>query len=137
MRFFAYGDGLDGYHDKVSPFLFAYAKKMNVVFLDHPKTTQEYRQRFLDTMTFVDRVFPYGFRRKSRGTATPHARFEAIAIGSYLALRERPELALAQIEVGGWLTSSAFQQVIGSDGANVISKLKGRLAFVHDRLLGI
>jgi hypothetical protein len=27
-RFFAYGDGLEGYPDRVSPFLFAYAKKM-------------------------------------------------------------------------------------------------------------
>ena len=28
-RFFAYGDGLDDYHDYVSDFLFAYTKKMN------------------------------------------------------------------------------------------------------------
>ena len=30
-RFFAYGDGLENYHDKVSPFLFDYAKRMNDV----------------------------------------------------------------------------------------------------------
>ena len=134
-RFFAYGDGLDGYRDKVSPFLFAYAKKMNGVFHDQSYAIQDYQKRFLETMAFVGRVFPFGFRRMPGGTATPHARFEAIAIGSYLALLERPDLARRNIDVNQWLTSAAFQSVSGSDGANVISKLKNRLYFVRDQLI--
>ena len=39
-RFFAYGDGLDGYHDKVSPFLFSYAKKMNEAFTADPRVNR-------------------------------------------------------------------------------------------------
>ena len=135
-RFFAYGDGLAGYRDRVSPFLFAYAKRMTSHFATNPGAVDEYRQRFHHTMAFVHRVFPFGFRRTPRGIATPRARFEAIAIGSYLALQERPALATADIDVRPWLTGEEFKSIISSDGANVISRLRTRLYFVRDRLLG-
>jgi len=138
-RFFAYGDGLEGYHDKVSEFLFQYAKKMNAYFVRNPEEVVEYRKRFMDTMAFVKAAFPYGFRRNSHGTATPRARFEAIAIGSYLALRDRPQLAGQPNdpnEVESWLTDPEFSSITGSDGANVIRKLKGRLNYVRNKLLG-
>lgn len=135
-RFFAFSDGLEGYKDRVSPFLFAYAKGMNVRFAAHPEDVQLYRERFLNTMAFVGRVFPHGFRRAGRGIATPHARFEAIAIGSYLALQARPDLAAQQIDVSSWLNGPEFRAITGSDGANVLKKLTGRLHYVRDRLLG-
>ncbi len=134
-RFFAYGDGLEGYQDRVSEFLFAYARRMNKIFHENPSAASSYRKRFTDTMTFVARVFPFGFRRTSRGKATPRARFEAIAIGSYLALQQRPELASQEIQVD-WLTSQDFREVTGSDGANAIGRLRNRLYFVRDHLLG-
>ena len=43
-RFFAYGDGLEGYQDRVSPFLFEYARKMNTHFTEKPSDTQAYRE---------------------------------------------------------------------------------------------
>ena len=135
-RFFAYGDGLEGYRDRVSLFLFAYAKRMTSHFKSHPDAVDEYRQRFLSTMTFVSRVFPFGFRRAPGGVATPRTRFEAIAIGSYLALKERPALATANINVRQWLTAEEFKSIISSDGANVVSRLRTRLHFVRNRLLG-
>jgi hypothetical protein len=134
-RFFAFSDGLEGYKDRVSPFLFDYAKKMNARLTAHPEDVQAYRERFLSTMAFVRRIFPHGFRRAGKGIATPHARFEAIAIGSYLALQARPELASQHIDVTGWLNGTDFREVTGSDGANVMKKLTGRLHFVRDRLL--
>ena len=136
-RFFAYGDGLDGYKDKVSQFLFAYAQRMNEHFTKNPEDIESYRARFMETMTFVARSFPLGFRRKAKGTATPRARFEAIAIGSYLALQQRPLLASQSIQVEDWLNSAEFREVTGSDGANVIARLKNRLYFVRNRLLGV
>ena len=135
-RFFAYSDGLEGYKDKVSPFLFEYAKKMNDHLVSHPDDVQSYRERFLDTMAFIRRVFPDGFRRSKKAIATPRARFEAIAIGSYLALQQRPELASQEIDVSDWLNSNGFSEVTGSDGANVRKKLTNRLYFVRDHLLG-
>lgn len=134
-RFFAYGDGLGGYHDRPSDFLFSYAKNMNARFQAQPAEIAQYRQRFLETMNFVAAVFPFGFRRKPDGTATPRTRFEAIAIGSDLALRQRPSLANERPNVD-WVTGEDFNRVIGSDGANAIGRLERRMHFVRDRLLG-
>ncbi|NOK32264.1 DUF262 domain-containing protein [Corallococcus exercitus] len=134
-RFFAYGDGLEEYADEVSPFLFAYAKRMNAHFEEHPELAQQYRHRFQRTMAFVNQHFPYGFRRSPSGRVTPRVRFEAIAIGSYLALKERPELSPRGERVREWLESDEFKDFIRSDAANVTSKLQGRLRFVRQKLL--
>jgi hypothetical protein len=134
-RFFAYGDGLKEYHDRVSAFLFSYAKRMNEHFVQHPADVDVYRQRFLGTMEFIRRVFPMGFRRTPTGTATPRARFEAIGIGSYLALQQKPLLAGQNIDVAPWLDTDPFKAVTGSDGANAKTRLENRLHFVRDQLL--
>lgn len=136
-RFFAYGDGLAGYRDRPSDFLFAYAKHMNQQLRDHPDQVDEYRQRFHDTMGFVNDVFPFGFRRNEGGTATPRTRFEAIAIGSYMALKQRPEIRDQKPDVGPWLMGEQFSAVIGSDGANAVARLRSRTEFVRDKLLGV
>jgi hypothetical protein len=136
LRFFAYGDGLEGYKDRVSPFLFAYARAANARFGEDPGLVEAYRQRFESTMEFVERSFPSGFRKTAKGKATPRARFEAIAIGSYLALCERPDLTVNPDSVAEWLNSDEFATVTGSDGANAIGRLRGRINFVRDRLLG-
>jgi hypothetical protein len=134
-RFFAYGDGLDDYHDRVAEFLFAYAKKMNEYFTSEPRAVEKYRQRFMDTIGFVKRVFPHGFRRAKGGKATPRTRFEAIALGSFHALQRRPDLAIAQVQVMDWLASPEFAAVTGSDGANAKARLQRRINFVRDNLI--
>ncbi len=136
-RFFAYGDGLEGYKDRVSEFLFDYTKRMNTYFHQNPAEFETYRQRFLDTMAFVARAFPQGFRRTATGKTTPRSRFEAIAIGSYLALKERPELANQSVQVEEWLNSDEFVKVIGADGANAVGRLNGRINFVRQHLIGV
>ncbi len=134
-RFFAYGDGLDEYQDRVSRFLSAYARKMNKRLNEEPAAAAEYEKRFTSTMEFAKRVFPYGFRRAAGGTVTPRTRFEALAIGSYLALKERPSLANETIDAPDWLEGEEFRTLIGSDGANARNRLNGRMHFVRDRLL--
>jgi hypothetical protein len=134
-RFFAYGDGLEAYKDHVTPFLFSYTKKMNDYMSQHPEKEEEYRARFLETIAFIKRNFPIGFRRTPKGQATPRARFEAIAIGSFLALRERPELANQDVDIDSWIESQKFKDIISSDGANAINRLKARINFVYDHLL--
>ena len=134
-RFFAYSDGLDEYRDYVGRFNFNYTRKMNARFED-PATVTAYRQRFLETMEFVHRNFPLGFKKTKKATETPRSRFEAIAIGSFLALQQCPALKKENVQVEEWLESSEFKQVTGSDGANARKKLERRIHFVRDRLLG-
>lgn len=136
-RFFAYSDGLEEYRDQVSMFVFKYCKKMNQYFDENPQEINIYHQRFMDTMEFVRKNFSLGFRRSAKGKISPRSRFEAIAIGSYLALKERPELANAQIYVEEWLDSKQFKDATGADGANAKKRLTGRINFVRDRLLGV
>jgi Protein of unknown function DUF262 len=135
-RFFAYGDGLEDYKDQVSAFLFTYSQKMNTYFKDHPAAIESYRQRFLSTMEFVQQNFPLGFRRTLKGIVTPRSRFEAIAIGSYLALQQKTNLADQKVQVEEWLKTKEFSQVTGADGANAIGRLRTRIHFVRDHLLG-
>jgi hypothetical protein len=134
-RFFAYGDGLEAYRDSPSRFIFEYTKRMNSVFEANPALVEEYRTRFYTVMTFVQRVFPHGFRKASNPNTTPRVRFEAIAVGSYLALRDDPGLITAERDVSDWIEGEEFRLVTTSDAANVKSKLENRLAFVRHALL--
>lgn len=134
-RFFAYGDGLSGYEDRPSEFLFNYTKKMNARFNDDKTLAESYRKRFTMVMQFVSQAFPYGFRRSSTGKATPRARFEAIAVGSFLALKKNPRLRSRPPDASSWLAENEFGRITGSDGANAISRLRGRIIFVRDKLL--
>ena len=136
-RFFAYGDGLEQYRDRPADFVFSYSKKMNAAFSANPSLSESYRQRFLRMVDFVGRVFPHGFRRTHKGTFTPRTRFEAIAIGSDLALRGDDHLFMAAAEdlnVDSWIMGPEFDQVVGSDGANAVARLRGRIHYVRDRL---
>ncbi len=135
-RFFAYGDGLDDYADEVSPFLFTYARKLNQLMTETPTLVEEYRQRFNAMVDFVAAAFPYGFRRSSSGRASPRARFESIAVGTYLALQQNSGLTPKPDAVNAWLQDKPFADVIGSDGANAIGRLERRIHFVRDHLLG-
>lgn len=134
-RFFAYSDGLEGYKDRPSDFLFAYAKKMNLEFTSNPHKIAEYRKRFHDTMALSQKLFPNGFRKSPKATETPRTRFEAMAIGTYLALAKKPELLDQTHALPGWLASEEFLRLTKSGGANPIASLKGRLHFVRDQLL--
>ena len=109
---------------------------MNIYLRDNPKDIESYRQRFLDTMQFVQNNFPWGFRRTQKGIVTPRSRFEAIAIGSHLALQKQPNLVKPLISVETWLDKQEFKEVTGADGANAIGRLRTRINFVRDRLLG-
>lgn len=138
-RFFAYGDGLAEYHDRPADFIFQYSRTMNERFLADSDLAGQYRQRFLTTMQFVARVFPLGFKKTSRSNATPRARFESIAIGSYLAIEEKPALldaAAEDLDVQSWINEDRFVEVTASDSANVVLKLRTRLHFVRDKLVG-
>lgn len=135
-RFFAYSDGLDDYKDRVSPFLYDYTKRMNTHFQKKPEDVEAYRQRFLKTMEFISRNFSWGFRRTQKGRVSPRARFEAISIGSYMALKKKPDIANKSIQVETWLHSQEFTAVTGADGANAKKRLRARINFVRDHLLG-
>lgn len=136
-RFFAYGESLDGYKDRPAEFIFKYVKSANDLVREDPALIDSYRADFHRVMVFISQVFPYGFRRSENGKATPRARFESIALGVKLALSENPNLTPEQVpDVSQWLNSEEYKEVTGSDGANAIARLRERMRFVKERLLG-
>lgn len=137
-RLFAYGDGLENYKDRPSEFIFNYSKTMNVAFSEDPAMVDLYRQRFVNVITFVSTVFPYGFKKSETSRATPRSRFEAIAIGVDHALAEYPDLSKRSADefaVSSWINSSEFRTITSSDGANAISRLRGRVEYVKNKLV--
>ncbi|TWT96339.1 DUF262 domain-containing protein [Neorhodopirellula pilleata] len=138
-RFFAYSDGYAndfiGYKDRPAAFLFSYAKQMNEVFKTKRKITV-YKDRFRQTMKFVEKAFPYGFRKTASATETRYTRFEALAVGSYLAITTEPKIKSNPPDVSSWINGEAFKEYSKSGGSNAKKRLTERLEYVRDRLLG-
>ena len=85
LRFFAYSDKYKEFKHDVAPFLDSYVKAQNKLSQNHQQKVVELNNVF----NFVEIYFeaPY-FARRGRDNATPRVRFEAIAVGVNLALRE-------------------------------------------------
>ncbi|MBE3874986.1 DUF262 domain-containing protein [Vibrio parahaemolyticus] len=133
LRFFAYLHNLSEYKGYVKPFLDDYLMKES-------KNTSEvelngYLTEFNNAMKFIDTHFGgMGFKKTLNSKTTPRARYEAIAVGVALALKEAPHLEPA-VEVSSWLTSEEFQSIVGADSANNVSQLMRRINYVKDKLL--
>ena len=85
-------------------------------------------------LSFAEReMAPSFFARNERDKSTPRVRFEAIAVGIHLALKEQPKLSNIDLK---WLDSIEFKNVTTSDASNNPGRLKGRIEFVRDCLLG-
>lgn len=130
LRFFAYANSYMNFKHDVAPFLDEYLKSQNKGF-----DKETLKQDFDNVMRFVDTHFepPY-FARKGRDNATPRVRFEALAVGIHLALKQNPNLQPMDLS---WIESQEFKYHTTSDASNNQGKLKARIEFVRDCLLGI
>lgn len=134
-RFFAYSDGLEGYRDRPAEFIFDYVKKMNERFAGDPGLVRIYQDRFLKMLEAVGTFSPSGFRKTPTSNTTPRTRFEALAIGTYLALEVKPDLDFRSVDTS-WLTADEFLSVSSSGGANGKQTLIARTEYVKNKLLG-
>ena len=128
LRFFAYSEQYQEFEHGVRTFLDAYIKQKN----REPHQTQT-RGKFDRMLKFVSLYFPYGFTKGPNATTTPRVRFEAISVGTHLALEENPNLVPGNLD---WLNSHEFQVHVTSDASNSRPKLRGRIEYVRDQLLG-
>jgi len=129
LRFFAYSDSYLSFKHDVSPFLDDYVKDHATSF-----SKDDMKNRFDQMLSFVKKeMAPCYFARSEKDKSTPRVRFEAIAVGVHLALKEAPNLSNLDL---GWLSSEEFKKVTTSDASNNPGRLKGRIEFVRDCLLG-
>lgn len=129
LRFFAYANSYRDFVHDVAPFLDKYLKLQNKGF-----DREHLKEDFDKVMSFVDTYFdpPY-FARKGRDKATPRVRFEALSVGILLALKQNPDLRPTDLS---WLESNEFKFHTTSDASNNQGKLRARIEFVRDCLLG-
>lgn len=92
---------------------------------------KRYKQEFLNTMNFVYQNFNRGFQKEDRNQ-TPRVRFEALAVGINLALRENPELETTAQQVDKLLQSVEFEEWTTSDAANNKNKVFRRINGVKE-----
>ncbi|MCK5537248.1 MAG: DUF262 domain-containing protein [Thiomargarita sp.] len=128
LRFFAYIDQYQEFKHDVAAFLNSYLDDMNETNFDR----KYYLDVFNNMVDFIKNNFPIGFRKQENSNSAPRVRFEAIAIGVHLALRENPDLTIQDVN---WLNSKEFIAKTTSDASNNPNRLKNRVEFVRDCLL--
>jgi uncharacterized protein with ParB-like and HNH nuclease domain len=128
LRFYAYSDNRENYKGNVNDFLNEYVKDKK----DNFNTEKEYEKRLTDVLEFVKENFENGFLQAGHHNKTPRGRFEAIALGIYFALQEKPDL---KVENTDWVGTEVFLKTIGGSSTNTITNLNNRIDFVKNKLL--
>jgi hypothetical protein len=131
LRFFAYSESYLSFKHDVETFLDNFLLAKQSKGFDEKELTASLNV----VVKFVKKYFdkPY-FARKGRDNATPRVRFEALSVGIYLALKQNPNLAPDNLK---WLESDEFKHHTTSDASNNQGKLRARVEFVRDCLLGV
>jgi hypothetical protein len=130
LRYFAYADNYQNFNHSVEDFMDDYMKNKHENGFDR----QVMQSQFENMLNFVEQNFPYGFRTSENSCSIARTRFEAIAIGVTLALRESENLIANNVVE--WLNSDEFKEQTTSGSANNRAKVVGRIEFVKNKLLG-
>lgn len=133
VRFFAYSEAYDDFRRSVIDFIDEYISSK--ADFDIARDGPLMRHQWNSMLNFVAENFQYGFRKSKTNTRIPRVRFEAIAVGTALALRERPDLNGNPADVSEWAYGEEFTRLVTSDGANSRPRITARIEFVRDHLL--
>lgn len=140
LRFFAYrdrylkfGERNDGSRDHtVVGFLDDYISDMDGLFNEDKKKQLE--NQFFDMLDFVKKYFSGGFKKSAQSKSVSRIRFEAISVGTSLAITENPKLE--PVETYWAYEDPVFLTMIRSDASNSRLKVINRIEFVRNKLLG-
>lgn len=127
LRFFAYLNNYKKFEHRVDQFIDDYVDSNKDTF-----NRDEFLKEFKGMLDFVDKNFPYGFAKSKNAKSTPRVRFEAIAVGVALALRENEKLIVNNVD---WIGSDEFRVHTTSHASNSHNRVTGRIEYVRDMLL--
>ncbi|MHA2859477.1 DUF262 domain-containing protein [Vibrio harveyi] len=131
LRFFAYLNNYQNFDHSVREFLDEY---LEAEAEKTPAEVDEMVDLFKKTMIFAKNNFPFGFRKSKGAKTTPRVRFEALAVGIALALKENPNLQPE--DISEWLFSEEFKILTTGDASNSKPRVVSRIEYVRDKLLG-
>ena len=126
---------LPEWKDRPREYIFQFVERANSHAEQDSEFVPRLRSEFDRMIGFVAAAFPNGFLKTVDGRQVPRARYEAIAVGSGLALRDVPALSNPPIRQVEWSEDEEFRKVTTSDAANVRSRVIGRIEFVRQRLI--
>ena len=132
LRYFAYTEEYLDFRKSVDEFLTTYLKRKNAEYTD--ENAAMLAEKFHKMSQFINTHFPNGFRKVKNATTVPRIRFEALAVGATLALEEEPNLVPKNID--DWINSKEFITHTRSDASNSKPKVKARIEYVKNKLLG-
>lgn len=141
LRYFAYTQKYDEYNQYVQDFLDSYMQKTNEDLQnlspeELTKSVNQMKSNFIEMLNFVKINFPNGFRKDKKSKhKISRSFFEAIAVGTWLAIKLSSGKALHTNNVSVLLESESFQKIVTSDSANNASKFRARIEIVRDYLL--
>jgi Protein of unknown function DUF262. len=127
LRFFAFLNDYKNFTHRVDEFLDDYVEKVKDNYNE-----ETFKEEFERMVNFVDNYFENGFRKTKTSKSTPRVRFEAIAVGVGLALREKPDLVPTSMD---WINSEEFKLHTTTHASNSPSRVRGRVEYVRDMLL--
>ena len=141
LRFFAFVDTYPNFshveHKGVAKYLDEYLDNGNKYFTSENLATK--KMAFAQMVNFVSETYPgQGFAKKpnAKGVSKPY--FEAISIGSYLALKENPNIhphKLESLSVDKHNRNSFFETIEGRYQTHTASKILSRINYVKEAYL--
>lgn len=129
-RFFIYVEEYENFTHDVQRFLDDEVVKYNKT--KKHSDIREMRNLFNKTMSFISENYETAFYRPGSPGRLPRVRFEAVAVGTALALKTRPALKFTNSK---WLLSKKFEDLVKAEGTNSGPKLRSRIEYVRDNLL--
>ena len=134
LRFFAFLNNYQNFSGKkVHEFLDNYLKNINQ---ESEKVLQAMKNEFYSMLDFVEKncpdVFHVFVKTKNEYKPTTRIKFESVADGIALALRENKELVPKSME---FLESEKFKEYTGADASSSNNKVVRRIEYVRDKLL--
>jgi hypothetical protein len=139
LRFFALYDAYPSFSftdsTGISNYLDAYLYQMNDKAAQNPDLIKEKRKLFNQMIDFVSRSFQYGFA-KGNVHQVSRVYFEAISVGSALAIKDNPLLSRTPESTLTWLkTGELFRIVSGKYKTHSKNRIKERVNYVRQALL--
>lgn len=136
LKFFAYKECYLEYDGKPTLFLNKFVETKNKEW-ENSSNWVEHKDHdtddFYRMLNVVKNSITYGFRKSVTSKSTPTARFEALAVGVGLALKEDPTITAADVSL--WINSQEFLSVTTAGASNNKSKLIRRVEYVRDKFL--
>jgi hypothetical protein len=138
LRFFCYAERYEEFKHEVARFLDGYLRTKNEELKTLTKkalqsTIGELTKAFEALLVAAKIIYSQGF---GSGNSVPRVRFEALAVGLHLALKAGLNAKSAQLH---WLDDNKdkpFGAHVRTDASNSGPRLRARIEFVRDQLLG-